>query len=219
MPQHKAERTVSLLTFWSLPATAKLAIVSTNAAEGKDVILRIHKKPPNAAGLMWYRGKGINKNRIITFLIQNSKTHIRGPPDGPVTINYDGSLLLRNVTMKDAGIYTILVRLEGCKKTIGCGQLNVYRPVEVPTLVASNTTVTENKDAIVLTCYTDAISTQWLINGTYLQLMERIKLSRNQRSLPIDPVQREDAGNYQCKVSNPISSAESTPLELNVKYG
>ena len=90
-------------------------------------------------------------------------------------------------------------------------------PVRKPTVQASNTIVTENKDAVVLTCDTNAVSTQWLFNGMNLQLTERMKLSQDHRSLTINPVKREDAGNYQCEVSNTVSSAESAPLVLTVK--
>ena len=100
---------------------------SINALEGKDVVLRIRNKPPNTERLTWYRGDTTDSKRIIAFLAVNQRIHIRGPPDGPVIINYDGSLVLKSVTMKDAGIYTILVQLQGCKKMKGCGRLNVYR--------------------------------------------------------------------------------------------
>ncbi|EPQ20790.1 Carcinoembryonic antigen-related cell adhesion molecule 21 [Myotis brandtii] len=76
----------------------------------------------------------------------------------------------------------------------------------------------EHKDSVVLTCYTKAVSTQWFFNGMNLQLTERMKLSWNDRTLTIDPIIRKDAGNYQCEVSNPISSAASVPVELDVKY-
>ena len=91
--------------------------------------------------------------------------------------------------------------------------------VTAPTLLANNITVTENKDAVVMTCSTKVMSTQWLFNGTTLQLTERMKLSKENQTLTIDPVKREDAGNYQCEVSNPVTSAASVPLELNVKFG
>lgn len=91
-------------------------------------------------------------------------------------------------------------------------------PVSVPTLLASNTIVTENKEAVVMTCYTNASSTNWLFNAASLRLRKRMKLSQDHRSLTIDPVRREDAGNYQCKVSNPVSSIESAPVKLDVKF-
>ncbi|EPQ06015.1 Carcinoembryonic antigen-related cell adhesion molecule 1 [Myotis brandtii] len=77
-----------------------------------------------------------------------------------------------------------------------CGEHNLTSSlVSVPTLLASNTTVTENEDAVVMTCYTDDSSTNWLFNATSLQLRERMKLSQDHRTLTIDPVRREDAGN------------------------
>ena len=90
--------------------------------------------------------------------------------------------------------------------------------LSVPTLRASTTRVTENKDAVVMTCSTNAPAIQWLFNGTNLQLTERVTLSPDHRNLTIDPVQREDAGDYQCKGFNPVSSGKSASLVLDVKF-
>ena len=98
-----------------------------NAAEGEDVHLRIHDKPPDATRLVWYRGDVLDNNCIIAFLAQTANYHMRGPPNGQVTINYDGSLLLKKVTMKDSGIYTIAVEQQDSKILIGYAQLNVHR--------------------------------------------------------------------------------------------
>uniref|UniRef100_G1PZ32 Ig-like domain-containing protein n=1 Tax=Myotis lucifugus TaxID=59463 RepID=G1PZ32_MYOLU len=387
---------ISLLTFWSPPTTAQLAIVPTNAAEGKDVLLRIRNKPPDAVGFLWYRGEGARSQRNIASIVVDLRVHALGPAySGREKVNSDGSMLLKRVTRKDTGYYTIVARLRDSKKEIGFGQLRVYHtelialdsapspsashsglglgiycrthtvetnflrsefpsqipalqtfsterrasligvtqqsqgpirclwfprptigsdpsflgvlsseetpntsgsqgntlrldngglcswkewspvsqavswsvkirkksgvvsvsqslwktqryhtgqfslsptpnitsnnsnlahtlcvsaePVRVPTLLASNTTVMEHKDSVVLTCYTNAVSTQWFFNGMNLRQTERKKLSWNNRTLTIDPVRREDAGNYQCEVSNPISSTESEPVELDVK--
>ncbi|XP_053518757.1 carcinoembryonic antigen-related cell adhesion molecule 5-like [Artibeus jamaicensis] len=200
---------ISLLNFWSLPTTAQLAIVSTNVAEGKDVRLRLRNVPSDYIGIVWYRGDRVKSQQAIASLFINLRMYIiEAANSGRENIVYDGSLLIKKVTMKDAGVYTVVVNLPGSKKEIGFGRLNVYQPVRKPTLLVSNPIVTENKDAVVLTCDTNAASTQWLFNGMNLQLSERRKLSQDHRNLTIDPVQREDAGIYQCKVSNPISSAE-----------
>ncbi|XP_066227934.1 carcinoembryonic antigen-related cell adhesion molecule 21-like [Saccopteryx leptura] len=211
---------VSLLTSWSPPTTAQLAIVSVNTAEGEDVVLRLRNKPPNPAAYMWFRGEGANRNRIIGHLSMDLKFYAAGPVStGREKINFDGTLQLKKVNLRDTGDYTVVIHLLDSKKEIGFGRLNVYQPVRVPTLLASNTTVTDNKDSVVLTCYTNALSTQWIFNGVGLQLTERMKLSPDNRMLTIDPVRMKDAGNYQCEVSNPISSVESAPVELDVKYG
>ena len=100
--------------------------MSKNVTEGEDVLLRIRSKVPNAARLKWYRGKGVDEDRIIAFFTQNSLYHVRGPAYGRVTIIYDGSLILMNVTMNDTGIYTVLLERPPLKTLIGYRQLNVY---------------------------------------------------------------------------------------------
>ncbi|XP_066228647.1 carcinoembryonic antigen-related cell adhesion molecule 21-like [Saccopteryx leptura] len=207
---------VSLITFWSLPTTAQLAIVPTFAAEGSDVVMRIKNKPPNFWSYVWYKGQGANDNNFIASV---SKYPLRRKSiNERVLVEYDGYLYIKRVTLKDAGDYTIVVYLLNGRKEIGFGRLTVYEPLRVPTLLASNTIVTENKDAVELTCYTNGITTHWLFNAVRLKLTERMKLSPDNRVLTIDPVRREDAGSYQCEVSNPQSSTESWPVELNVKY-
>ncbi|CAK6437134.1 unnamed protein product [Pipistrellus nathusii] len=133
-------------------------------------------------------------------------------------MNKEGWLLIKKVTPKDAGMYTVVVYLPNLKKEIGFGRLNVYQPVRVPTLLASITTATANKDAVVMTCYTNAPSIKWLLDAESLRLRERMKLSWNNRTLTINPVRMEDAGFYQCEVSNPVSSVESAAIELQVNY-
>ncbi|XP_059523403.1 carcinoembryonic antigen-related cell adhesion molecule 3-like [Myotis daubentonii] len=207
---------VSLLNFWSLPTTAQLAIVSTNAVEGQDVTLRIRNMPPVVRGFKWYRGEEANYEHNIARLGMLPGHRVGPAHSGREQINFDGSLLIKRVTLKDTGIYTIVVYLRGSKKEeIGFGWLNVYERVRVPTLLVSKTTVTENKDSVVLICYTNADSIQWFFNGMNLRLTRRKKLSWNDRTLTIDPVWKEDAGNYHCNVSNPISFvATHTLLKL-----
>ncbi|EPQ14833.1 Carcinoembryonic antigen-related cell adhesion molecule 21 [Myotis brandtii] len=158
-------------------------------------------------------------HNFIGSLAWYSSEYLTGPEySGREEINLEGSLIIRNVTVRDLGIYVVEAILSNSRREIGFGQLNVFRPVTVPTLLSSITTVTENEDAVFMICYTDESTTNWLFNATSLQLSERMKLTKDHKILLINPVRREDAGSYQCKVSNPFSSAESAPVELDVKY-
>ncbi|ELK23179.1 Carcinoembryonic antigen-related cell adhesion molecule 21 [Myotis davidii] len=205
--------------FWIPHTTARFAVVSTIALEGQDVILRIKNRPRGVTVFSWYRGLDLNYSNFIGSDGWRCRRYVTGPEyTGREKVQLDGSLIIRNVTVWDRGIYIVVATLLNAERKIGFGRLNVYRPVSVPTLLASNTTVTENEDAVVMTCYTDEIFINWLFNATSLRLSTRMKLSEDHRILTIDPVRREDAGNYQCKVSNPISSTESVPVELDVKY-
>ncbi|KAM5297495.1 cell adhesion molecule CEACAM21-like [Glossophaga mutica] len=210
---------VSLLTFWCLPTNAQIAIASTNAAEGKNVRLSLLNTPPNVIGYKWFRGeREIPRNLIAGYFIMERKFEKGRLYNERKIVDLDGSLLIRKVTKKDTGMYTVVAYLPNSVQQVGFGRLDVFQPVKVPLLLTSNGTITENKNAVVLTCYTNAVSIEWFFNSMNLRLSERRKLSEDHRSLTIDPIQREDVGYYQCKVFNPISSAESWPLELHMQH-
>ncbi|XP_045701295.1 carcinoembryonic antigen-related cell adhesion molecule 21-like isoform X2 [Phyllostomus hastatus] len=147
------------------------------------------KKMPVESEESWGRDGGCDGLRVFSAKI-NPKWRERGHVEGTWTLLWTSINELRDTYVE---------------------------PVRMPILLASNTTFTENKGAVVLTCYTDELTLQWLFNGLQLQLTERMKLSEDHRNLTIDPVKREDAGNYQCEVFNPISSFASVPVELDVK--
>ncbi|XP_036130960.1 carcinoembryonic antigen-related cell adhesion molecule 21-like [Molossus molossus] len=211
---------VSLLIFWSPPASAQLSVQSINTAEGKTVVLRMLNRPPRTAGFVWYKGLKTDYRHFIVSVAWHIRRYRTGPEyNGRQVANLEGSLIINKVDLSDSGIYTVIAYLHDSNKEIGFGHLNVYQPVRMPTLLATNTEVTEQKDSVVMTCYTDALSTHWLFNAEHLTLRhDRMKLSDDHKTLTIDPVRREDSGNYQCKVSNPISSIESAPVELDVNY-
>ncbi|KAK1330129.1 hypothetical protein QTO34_010315 [Cnephaeus nilssonii] len=236
----------SCLPIWIPPTTAKIAFVSTGAAEGQDVILPIRNSPRDSTAFMWYRGTETEFSNLIGIYILGLDEYLKGPGySGRESANLDGSLLIRNLTTGDEGLYRVVAHLQNNQKAYGLVSLSVYMalldvfgsleqsmahilpssgsPVQraqlsEPILLASSTTVKENEDAVEMTCCSNMRSTYWLFNGTRLQLNWRMTLSQDDRILTINPVRREDAGNYQCKISNPISSAESDPVVLKVKY-
>ena len=104
-----------------------MSIVLTYAVEGKDVLLRIHNKPPEVVGIVWYKGKGVDKNNLIAFYIMTSSFYLSVPEDSDKEmIMDDGHLVLKNVTMKDTGMYTAVAHLPDSKNETGFGELEVY---------------------------------------------------------------------------------------------
>ncbi|XP_054423613.1 carcinoembryonic antigen-related cell adhesion molecule 21-like isoform X2 [Pteronotus mesoamericanus] len=214
---------VSLLTFWILPPTAQLTIESMppDAAEGEDVLLLVHSLPANLLSYSWYKGESVDSNHQIASYIIHLKIMISGPAYSyQETLYPNGSLLFQNVTLKDTGYYTVQAIMKDLQTEVATARLCVYQPVGKPSVRASNTTVTEHKDTVVLSCLTNdtGISTRWFSNDWSLLLTERMKLSQDNSTLTIGPIRREDAGGYQCEVSNPISSSKSEPLRLHVHY-
>uniref|UniRef100_A0A8D0YJG8 Ig-like domain-containing protein n=1 Tax=Sus scrofa TaxID=9823 RepID=A0A8D0YJG8_PIG len=220
---HRLLLAVSLLSFWNLPATAQITIESVpfNVAEGSDVLLLAHNATEDTLGYSWYRGERVENNQLIILYRVDIQANTTGPAySGREIIYPNGSLLFQNATQNDTGYYTLMVTKNDLQREIVTGLLRVYPPVTKPIIEANSTTVTEQKDTVVLTCIINdtEVSIRWLFNGQSLLLTERIKLSQENSTLTIEPVRREDAGHYQCEASHPGNSSLSDPLRLDVKF-
>nr|XP_034341825.1 carcinoembryonic antigen-related cell adhesion molecule 1-like isoform X2 [Arvicanthis niloticus] len=128
-------------------------------------------------------------------------------------------LFIPNVTTNNSGIYTCFVNNSGTglsRTTVK--NITVLEAVTQPFLQVINTTIKE-LDSVTLTCYsndTGISGIRWLFNNHSLQLTDRMTLSQNNSILTIDPTKREDAGEYQCEISNPVSSKGSNPIRLDI---
>ncbi|CAK7300390.1 Carcinoembryonic antigen-related cell adhesion molecule 3 [Vulpes lagopus] len=212
---------VSLLAFWNPPTTAQVTVESVppNAAEGKDVLLRVLNLPGDTESLAWFRGEIVSPAHQILLYVIDTKVTLPGPAySGRETIYPNGSLLFRTITLNDAGYYSLQIINRKFEIALVRGQLRVFQPVSQPLLTASSTTVTED-DSVVLTCSSSdtGVSIQWFFNGQILTLTDRKKLSQDNSTLTIDPVRKEDAGKYECEVSNPASLHKSDPVRLDVE--
>ncbi|KAI5234574.1 Carcinoembryonic Antigen-Related Cell Adhesion Molecule 1 [Manis pentadactyla] len=130
-------------------------------------------------------------------------------------------LFTPNITANDSGSYTCIAHNSGTEvNRTTVKTIKVSDQVTRPYIWVRNTTVTEHEDTVNLTCVTNdsGISIRWFFNNQSLQLTERMKLFQDNRTLTIDPVRREDAGNYHCEVSNTVSVNRSDPIRLDVKY-
>ncbi|XP_059135863.1 carcinoembryonic antigen-related cell adhesion molecule 1-like isoform X2 [Peromyscus eremicus] len=118
---------------------------------------------------------------------------------------------------KDSGYYQCEVSNEISSMKSDPIQLDVIDPVTTPSIKATKTTVKE-LDSVSLTCYSNdtGISIRWLFKGKILRITNRMRLSSNNSTLQIYSVKREDSGNYQCEVSNRVSSKSSDPIQLDI---
>ena len=99
----------------------------TYTAEGEAALLPPRNTPPEALALVWYRGEGASINRMIAFLFTFSTYDIKGPAySGRESIDADGSLLIDNATMNDAGMYTVAVYVTNVLREVGFGRLIIY---------------------------------------------------------------------------------------------
>ncbi|XP_075849245.1 cell adhesion molecule CEACAM1 isoform X2 [Microcebus murinus] len=132
-------------------------------------------------------------------------------------------LFIPNVTVNNSGSYACVAHNSATgrnRTTVKNITVSEPQPVAQPSIQASSSTVTEDKDSVVLTCRTNdtGISIRWIFNNQSLQVTERMQLSQGNISLSINPVKRGDAGEYQCEVSNPVSHYRSDIFRLTVEH-
>uniref|UniRef100_A0A8C0WEA5 Ig-like domain-containing protein n=1 Tax=Castor canadensis TaxID=51338 RepID=A0A8C0WEA5_CASCN len=312
---------ISLLSFWNLLTTAQLTIesVPANAAEGSDVLLRVHNSPENLQGYYWYKGESAMDNQqIALYVIATQETRPGSVYSGREMIYHNGSLLLQNVTQKDTGFYTLCTKtghlqieeasvqlfvvssqtsccflslpanaVEGSDvllrvhnlpenlqgyywykgesamdnqqialyvialKKLGEGMCtNVAQKdtgfytlqtltasagitgttqnhllsdictaeLPKPFITSTNSSPVEGKDSVALMCEPETPDTTylWWINGHRVADSDSLELSKDNRTLTLLRVTRNDTGNYECGTRNPVSANRSDPVTLNV---
>uniref|UniRef100_A0A8C9QVE7 Ig-like domain-containing protein n=1 Tax=Spermophilus dauricus TaxID=99837 RepID=A0A8C9QVE7_SPEDA len=164
-----------------------ITINNSQPMEGEDSLALTCEPEISYATYLWK----INSQRI---------------PDGDrlKLSNNNRTLTLFSVTRNDTGPYE-------CETQ---NPVSASRLVAQPSLRATNT----EPHSVAMTCFSDdpGISITWILNSQTLQLTDRMQLSPDHRTLSIDPVRQEDAGEYQCEASNPASSTRSDRYRLAV---
>lgn len=68
------------------------------------------------------------------------------------------------------------------------------------------------KSSVNLTCDADqdsSITRKWTKDGNPLSPKDRVTISADNRTVSINPVEKDDNGEYICNLSNPISTMEA----------
>ncbi|XP_005371096.1 pregnancy-specific glycoprotein 22-like [Microtus ochrogaster] len=202
----------------SASAQVKIEAVPSYAAEGESVLLLVHNLPEDFQMFCWYKSEYRTDIFKIAEYKRATNSTILGLAHSQREMVYtNGSLLIHNITEEDAGLYMLEILNRDYKYEDTHVQLHVNKPVTQPIIRVINTTVTV-QTSVVFTCFSadPGISIHWIFNNQSLQLTERMKLSPTKCQLSIDPVSGEDAGKYQCEVSNQVSSKTSFPVTLDV---
>lgn len=87
-----------------------------------------------------------------------------------------------------------------------------------PNVTSNNSDPVEHKDPVVFTCEPEIqdVTYLWLINSQSVQNSTRLELSKDNRTLTLLRVTRNDTGPYECDIRNPVSASLSDPFYLNV---
>ncbi|XP_049983101.1 pregnancy-specific glycoprotein 22-like [Alexandromys fortis] len=101
--------TASFLALWHLSITASVTIESVPPlmAEGDNILFLVDNLPEKTVTLVWFKGL-TNMKAVIAIYGRHINLSASGPlHSGRETIYYNGSLLIKNVTQKDTGFYTL----------------------------------------------------------------------------------------------------------------
>ncbi|XP_059109468.1 carcinoembryonic antigen-related cell adhesion molecule 1 isoform X1 [Peromyscus eremicus] len=216
--------TVSLLTCWNSPTTAKVTVeaVPPHVAEGQNVLLLVHNLPAEVQAFYWYKGETVvDSNEIARFLISIS-TNKTGPAySGREMIYPNGSLLFQNVTQNDTGVYMLNMIMENFDYESASVQFHVHPPLPKPNITTNNSNPMEGEDSVALMCEPKTPNTTylWRINDQSLSEDDRLKQSEGNRTLTLLSVLRTDTGPYVCQTQNQVSTSQSDPFTLNITYG
>ncbi|XP_034374189.1 pregnancy-specific glycoprotein 22-like [Arvicanthis niloticus] len=194
--------------------SSKLMIeaVPRYAAEGTSVLLLVHNLPEELISFTWYNSMyRVPAFKIVDYhVIWNITTWVNEyGRRGMVYAN--GSLLLQNIVEKDARMYTLETLNVNYTVERAHVQFYVNKAVTQPFVQITDTTVNAHR-SVTFTCVTPdmAISILWFFNSHTLQPTERMTLSSTKCGLRIDDVRSEDAGEYQCVVTNRAGDAKAS---------
>ncbi|XP_076426243.1 cell adhesion molecule CEACAM3-like [Peromyscus maniculatus bairdii] len=209
---------LQLDTCRSFPIQLTIESMPHNVVEGENALLIVHNIPEDLLSFVWYKGIPIvNSHKIVQNVVTSNKSMLGSELSGRETVYPNGSLLFQHAAQEDAGFYTLRTLNAQFETQEAHVYLHIYKPVVQPFILVTSTNVTVQSSVVLACISTDTgISTQWIFNNQSLQLTERMTLSLKKCRLSIDPVRMEDAGEYKCEVSNPVSSMTSLPVRLAV---
>ncbi|XP_034410038.1 carcinoembryonic antigen-related cell adhesion molecule 5-like isoform X2 [Cyclopterus lumpus] len=186
-----------------------------NAAVGETVMFTTTVTLPETS-LLTVRWKFGDKE-IIYFSLNN----FTSPEyEGRITLFIStGSLELRSLTHNDSGEYSVSIAIIGELPKEGTTRLSVHELVSDVMANASSTDLEEDS-SVRLSCSSSgsSLSFLWLNSSSEVTASDRVQLTDGGSTLTIN-VTRYDQGPFSCRVSNPVSTATSSQIQLSISYG
>ncbi|XP_042073332.1 carcinoembryonic antigen-related cell adhesion molecule 6-like [Haplochromis burtoni] len=189
-----------------------------NAAVGETVMFTTTLSPTEKPfqSVNW----NVNFSTTIITMI-NSEETIAPEYEGRITFfPSTASVELRSLTLDDTGDYTVNIIQDG-KAQQGRTTLLIYVKVSNVLVTSSSTDLVEFSASVSLSCSASgsSLSFLWLNGSSEVTASDRVQLTDGGSSLTIINVTRFDQGPFRCRVSNPVSTVTSDPVNLSISYG
>ncbi|XP_070970083.1 cell adhesion molecule CEACAM20-like [Oncorhynchus clarkii lewisi] len=182
------------------PENIAMAVTPTAEVQkkGSNITLTCSAQSSPAAVIQWIHN-GVPLNVMGPKLVLANIAEAQSGNYSCMASNAKTLRYLESTTAK----FTVVEALSGTKITGPNG-----------TLVAGNSTATLSCQASAGTAGTRV----WLKNGVALSPSNRVVVSADKSSVTIKPVQKEDSGEYQCKLTNVVNT-DSASLKIGVNFG
>ncbi|XP_045064563.1 carcinoembryonic antigen-related cell adhesion molecule 2-like isoform X2 [Coregonus clupeaformis] len=142
--------------------------------------------------------------------------------NGTLLSNIGPELRLENIQAKQSGSYSCWAHNTRTLRyqTSEPSAITVLEPISGAIITTSPNPPIIEGNSVTLTCdASGSITTrEWMKDGQLLSAGGNMIISEDKRVLSINPVKRTDSGEYLCRVSNPISTADAKH-DLIVNYG
>ncbi|XP_074075428.1 cell adhesion molecule CEACAM18-like [Macrotis lagotis] len=212
--------TVNLIVF---TATAELILVpeELDKLEGNTLHWRIYGAPTGDVNYTWYRGSvSVESNMILSYTSSPPSWNLGPAYTGRENTTLQGFLSITVLELRDTGNYTVVVtNNEGSEETTG--YLHVWEKLLQPEITVNQTIIVEYVDTVSFTCHpknTGNFQIRWYLNYDLVSEGYQWTLSSDNRILT-GWVKNLQSGPYFCEVSNPVTSARSNLLNLQIYYG
>uniref|UniRef100_A0A3Q3DDL2 Ig-like domain-containing protein n=1 Tax=Hippocampus comes TaxID=109280 RepID=A0A3Q3DDL2_HIPCM len=172
---------------------------------------------------------GTLKNIITSTSVNETMQEYR---DRITLFRHTGSLELRNVSLRDAGDFTVTVIPAGGAQQRGNCKLDVHGMLHSYTdwpflhtlqleVKTNATEMFEFSGPVHLSCSSTGTSPsfRWLNGSSEVTESERVQITGGGSKLTVLNVTRYDLGPFRCHVFNLISNGTSGPVVLSVHFG
>ncbi|XP_035771402.1 carcinoembryonic antigen-related cell adhesion molecule 5-like [Neolamprologus brichardi] len=188
-----------------------------NAAVGETVMFTTTLTPTEKP----FQSVSWSFNFSKPIIVINSQETIGPEYKGRITFfPSTASLELRSLTLDDTGPYSVSIMHDGI---IPSGQttLVIYEKVSNVLVTSSSTDLVEFSGSVSLSCSASgsSLSFLWLNGSSEVTASDRVQLTDGGSNLTIINVTRFDQGPFRCRVSNPVSTVTSDPVNLSISYG
>ncbi|GAA6232605.1 carcinoembryonic antigen-related cell adhesion molecule 1-like [Lates japonicus] len=182
------------------------------AALGRSVTLKTFQDILDDDVLVWTFYGGTQGTRVAT--VSRAELVVHTPYEGKVSVNRaNGDLTLNSLEMEDSGYYTFTVTSSGGDAYAAGIELEMLEPISCTKITGPTVTLIAGSSTATLSCQAAAgtmMTRTWLKDGKPLSASSHLVFSDDMSSMTINPLQKEDDGEYTCQLNNIISIDEAS---------